>query len=1352
MDILFLGCSCVDYSNMNNSDAKRMPSALRKYTDILAKSGRMVKDKPEPRDEAFIADLGGSIESLGDDEVGESNRTFLAALFYVAKYRPRVVIMENVLTAPWLQYEKFWFPKIGYAAAHVKVDSKDYYIPHTRNRGYLVAVDMDAFGDQAADVATRWRDFMARCERPASSPVTDFLLEEEDSRMIRARAEMDQLRERSRESDWATCSLRHNTIRHQYSIPAKAAPFSRKVMHGLTPITLKFPGQAWRNWLSSQTGRVIDYLDICYYLGSKWHKDFQFKTMVLDISQNIDRSAVVTMRDSLDAKFGLISCITPSGQPYITNMMRPVTGIEALMLQGMPVDSMTLASETQSQLLDLAGNAMTLTVVGASILSILAALPPSILDSWGNARLQDEGKSADAARVILPGTDVRLCVEPASFNFEEPWTKLNDLIDLATKGTRTCFCPWGTAQAYIKCCDCGATACEGCCGNPAHHYVPHSPVAQGHALSTSCAVRAVQTLAPSSFALSFSAADFRCVLNGRKDDTSKTVLSVIQDSALVFYLTDIRITEIITVIYESEKLTARLVVSSENAEVQFFLSRRYCLTQLDANESHQSVNFQQPIAVASWKDGNDTDKVEMSAWVSERAEFNLPMSWSGREGDSLVVGAIPTRGLRPVLSAVVQGINQTVTGQYDHKSQCGTAENWLWAKREDRRTFLFKDCTRTQPSSHDGFVWAHQTRKLEGHEYRQPILQISPTFNFCSGERLKANHPAKVFVRGFSIDSGSATFSHGQTGSTKVAFALESQFLQTRGRKASALDDSGTIALVQLSATLSYFPATPALIARLIPSPGSDGQGLRSYYKIPGSEQARYRSLFALTVGDTARASKNSSVSQYLHGHEFPIIPSLPYFDALLHKPRILWTSQATRASKKREPWEDPIAASAFEKGLVGLPEALTIAARLTSTGQSHSSVCGSLDWVTLMNPQVLASRAASQLFLDGVMYRDHRPLHKITTTCKIQFCYSPPDNLQIAPFYDALMDSTNLDGIEGGISGAAADTEPDQPFTETNQKLRQDQISAVRWLVARERQPDHFPEAEVAEEINPHLGVRISSKACFKNDGTFPSARGGIAAHEIGFGKTVVTLALLQHQREYDRTQSIATREMKDPHWVARILAKQVLPAGCHAAPGLNDHPFIHLKATLILVPFQIVNQWTAEAVKFLGTQDWSVITIKNLSQLRTMSISSLMKADIIVASFTLLSSIVHETRILDAAWTEDDQPPASEREREHVYCRAIDSIRTAVSAFNRHTQETGGDMERAEEYVNANLLGMIRQKAQADHDESLSSYFLSESRRKDNRVRKPKATTLRKGKQPEQASTSKSGRAESSKGSQEA
>ncbi len=77
---------------------------------------------------------------------------------------------------------------------------------------------------------------------------------------------------------------------------------------------------------------------------------------------------------------------------------------------------------------------------------------------------------------------------------------------------------------------------------------------------------------------------------------------------------------------------------------------------------------------------------------------------------------------------------------------------------------------------------------------------------------------------------------------------------------------------------------------------------------------------------------------------------------------------------------------------------------------------------------------------------------------------------------------------------------------------------------------------------------------------------------------------------------------------------------------------------------------------------------------------------------------------------------------------------------------------MERAEEYVNANLLGMIRQKAQADHDESLSSYFLSESRRKDNRVRKPKATTLRKGKQPEQASTSKSGRAESSKGSQEA
>eukprot|EP00959_Pyramimonas_sp_CCMP1952_P111972 2341900-Pyramimonas_sp.AAC.1 len=50
---------------------------------------------------------------------------------WVKKFRPPVVILENVCSAPW-EGVADRFREIGYNAQFTRLDTKFYYIPHTR--------------------------------------------------------------------------------------------------------------------------------------------------------------------------------------------------------------------------------------------------------------------------------------------------------------------------------------------------------------------------------------------------------------------------------------------------------------------------------------------------------------------------------------------------------------------------------------------------------------------------------------------------------------------------------------------------------------------------------------------------------------------------------------------------------------------------------------------------------------------------------------------------------------------------------------------------------------------------------------------------------------------------------------------------------------------------------------------------------------------------------------------------------------------------------------------------------------------------------------------------------------------
>lgn len=176
VDLLVAGTSCVDYSNLNN-------------------------------------------EKKGIDGGGESGRTFHGMMSWVENHRPPIVILENVCSAPWEKVKEY-FESQSYSAEFMRLDTKQYYIPHTRTRVYLLAVDK-----RSSQLPAGWKNWVTKLRRPASSTLDAFLLPSDDSRIHQAREKLVQdsgvSESRSGRIDWTRCESRHARARLEESLGPK---------------------------------------------------------------------------------------------------------------------------------------------------------------------------------------------------------------------------------------------------------------------------------------------------------------------------------------------------------------------------------------------------------------------------------------------------------------------------------------------------------------------------------------------------------------------------------------------------------------------------------------------------------------------------------------------------------------------------------------------------------------------------------------------------------------------------------------------------------------------------------------------------------------------------------------------------------------------------------------------------------------------------------------------------------------------------------------------------------------------------------------------------------------------------
>ena len=179
------------------------------------------------------------------------------------------------------------YKKEGYSATWKRVDTKYHYVPHTRTRVYLVAIDMCApnrrkammdaakgKAPQKADDADapktlkaeskrvnelpKWAAAINELSRPASSSLEAFILPTDDPRVHRGRADMSRPKNESRKPvDWGRCVTRHERARDEETLGGKR-PLTKWVSQGHCTL----PDFAWHDWGKAQVERVLDLMDI----------------------------------------------------------------------------------------------------------------------------------------------------------------------------------------------------------------------------------------------------------------------------------------------------------------------------------------------------------------------------------------------------------------------------------------------------------------------------------------------------------------------------------------------------------------------------------------------------------------------------------------------------------------------------------------------------------------------------------------------------------------------------------------------------------------------------------------------------------------------------------------------------------------------------------------------------------------------------------------------------------------------------------------------------------------------------------------------------------------------------------
>jgi hypothetical protein len=440
-------------------------------------------------------------------------------------------------------------------------------------------------------------------------------------------------------------------------------------------------------------------------------------------------------------------------------------GLEALSLQGLPIDRLLLTRETEDNLADLAGNAMSTTVVGTSILAALVTGLGLLRagDDTETYEVKDPKRTkvvevdvdsmnvdapplpADSLENHVSGED-KLVTRPLNHEISSEHS-LSDILDGASRSARLCECEGRagvTDRPLRRCKGCDSSSCIKCGGRPEHDTEPLS-FASGHRLSPLEFHKQLKTKLPmcmlidgiSSESLDIARRQSKVPIPDKRWEKWRD--AVLRATQYELPFVELKRQEIWTAVYESD--TARVELSLHPRQPEWRLFAKPEPTEKVHSEIRRWL--EKPVARLRCKDEVLTGEMDFALPVTLATQIQiqgmdeLVPAWEARLG--LQGDAFRTRQSWSAVQITLEDsanspFDRDIEGKYVWLDKCGTANSALHKRipRDDEAhlppLFLLLDPVRTGPPEGDSFVISIDMRRYQYGEKRPIIATLNPSW------------------------------------------------------------------------------------------------------------------------------------------------------------------------------------------------------------------------------------------------------------------------------------------------------------------------------------------------------------------------------------------------------------------------------------------------------------------------------------------------------------------------------------------------------------------------------------------------------------------------------------------------
>lgn len=948
-----------------------------------------------------------------------------------------------------------------------------------------------------------------------------------------------------------------------------------------------------------------------------------------ELSQNVDR-----FQDNTPA--GVINCIVPHGMPFSSTRGGPIIGLEAIALQGLPIDTLSLTRENDKELYDLAGNAMTSTVVGAGLISAIAVFY-TILDDANESVGQPPHDSGFNSKPIRH-TELD---EEQVLRFDgSAQLSIKELFQKAKASIRLCRCEGQslTASTLIRMCKCcGHFCCEKCGNKPKHDYELLGGTGEPLRIDPQEFRKQVRYALPTRLEIDGISPDRLEEFAQRLPERSEQDWKIFSEAILLAFKEEFR--------FESSKRShcwkvsynathSRLELVFDQEEIYWLLYGKPGLSE--PGNSPVRKLFRLPLARLTVRGTTMRGEVITAESMLQGSwEIRLPMthnfaitvtpqgqlvdSWEkklGLQGNNFIDKRVYT-SLRVAYtsdSGAGQVLDRDICGEYDLLENCGTASSSLHKKRPTANArdapalYLFLDADRMGPPDHDCYIFSTEIQRLEYGETRYIAVQVNRTWRPpYEGSNPPSESP-------LSVQAECAV--NGQWAPCTLSMRPYKGMEHANSRFPKAVMtmpvfgnewDRSQYSTGDLYGCL-HEDSTTALLSCSIPGQITDSLGWEvGRWRVIDSKSERqvafaFAWLFA-RVQDLGGFNESwRSLDDRPSGYqECSVCAPRP--------PKIMWTCSRVKAKTfKIIPYEDGREAGDFERNIKARPAPFLV--------QTY-----------IDDDEKRTGRLSVGLHLPTLVHRALARIGNITDSDELDITWRLDTHYE-APTRYKLRDFT--------LTNNKLILEADYVFP-IGENLRPEQKRSLRWMIGQEADDMSFYEEEVEESTLSQLSWRAEVRVRRNR-----IVRGGILADEVGYGKTATTLALIDAQGK--SAEEYAEKET----------------LGC-----------IPLKATLILVPPHLVHQWIGQARKFLGftVHDDEILVLEGVTDLAKTSVQRIKKAVIIIASWQVISSPAYLTRMSHFAALPQG-PSSGEREIDAWLTRACENIEKHMGELDSGSQ----------------------------------------------------------------------------------